>query len=130
MKSKKKKMMKGLVIPRKTFARGREIIALVSKAKLGTPAKTWGFQAIMQSNEGYADADSVLARKVNEYPGQHRFGGGNDHNCDPHVIDMLAGQARGDGAEKDAQFKALKAHTCEASGKGKKAVVPMIYPGK
>ncbi len=130
VKSKKKKMLKGLVIPRKTYARGKEIIALVSKAKLGSPTKSWGFQALLQSNEGYADADSVLARKVNEYAGQHRFGGGNDYNCDPHVIDILAAPAKGEAAEKKAQYKILKAHTCDASGKGKKAVVPMIYPGK
>ena len=37
--------------------------------------------------------DSVLARKVNEYRGQHRFGGGSDYDCDPHVMDVLGDQA-------------------------------------
>ena len=28
-------------------------------------------------------------RKVNEFEGQHRFGGGTDYDCDPHVMDIL-----------------------------------------
>lgn len=130
VKSKEKKMLRGLVVPTRTYASGRELIATVKKAALGRINKSWGFQAVMQSNEGYAKRDSVLARKVNEYAGQHRFGGGNDHNCDPHAIDILAAPARGGSDEKQAQYKALKAFTCTASGKGKKAVIPMIYPGK
>lgn len=130
VKSKAAKMLRGLVIPQRTYARGNEIIAVVQKSDLGTPDKTWGFQAVVQSNEGYPDADSVLARKVNEYEGQHRFGGGSDHNCDPHVIDMLVPPARGGAGEKEAQFTALKAYTCDAAGKGSKAVIPMVYPGK
>jgi hypothetical protein len=31
----------------------------------------------------------LLTRKVNEYEGQHRFGGGNDGDCDAHVMDVL-----------------------------------------
>jgi carbohydrate-binding DOMON domain-containing protein len=131
VKTKKANMLKAVVVPEKTSARGNQIVATVKKSELGgAPTKDWGFQAIVQSNEGYPDADSVLARKVNEAPGQHRFGGGNDHMCDPHVLDLLAGKARGGADEKEAQFKALKAHTCDASGNGTKAIVPMIYPGK
>ena len=130
VKNKKKKMLKRLVVPVKTYAQGNQIIAVVKKSELGQPTRKWGFQAVMQSNEGYAAANSVLARKVNEYEGKHRFGGGNDYDCDPHSIDILAGKARGGSDEIEAQYKALKAHTCDASGKGKKAVVPMIYPGK
>jgi carbohydrate-binding DOMON domain-containing protein len=131
VKSKKPNMLKGLVVPAQTFSRGQEIIAVVNKADLGGgPTKDWGFQAIVQSNEGFADADSVLARKVNQDAGQHRFGGGNDHNCDPHVIDMLTGSARGGNDEKEAQYKVLRAYTCDAEGNGKRAVVPLIYPGK
>ena len=131
VKTKEKKALPRIVVPVRTYARGREIVAIVKKSDLGGgPTKTWGFQAIVQSNEGYPDKDSVLARKVNEYNGQHRFGGGNDYNCDPHVIDMLAPPAKGSGGEKDAQYKVLKKYTCDGAGKGKKAVIPMVYPGK
>ena len=49
----------------------------------------------MQSNEGFPDGKDLLTRKVNEYEGQHRFGGGTDSDCDPHVIDILAGNGTG-----------------------------------
>jgi len=130
VKSKKKQLLKRVVVPTRTYAQGKEIIAVVKKSDLGTPNKKWGFQAVVQSNEGYPDGDSVLARKVNEYPGKHRFGGGNDHNCDPHAIDILAAPAKGTAAEKEAQYKVLKAYTCDESGGGNKAVLPMVYPGK
>jgi carbohydrate-binding DOMON domain-containing protein len=130
LKAKAKKKMSRVVIPRKTFVRGRELVAIVSKSELGRPNKKWGIQALMQSNEGYPDKKSVLARKVNEYNGPDRFGGGSDYNCDPHVLDMFAGKAKGDSSESAAQYKELGSFTCDASGKGKKAVINMVYPGK
>ena len=130
VKTKAKKMLKRLVVPVKTYAQGNQIVAVVKKSDLGKPSKKRGIQAVVQSNEGYPAANSVLARKVNEYEGEHRFGGGNDYDCDPHAIDILAGKAKGAASEKAAQHKALKAFTCDAAGKGTMAVVPMVYPGK
>ena len=71
---------------------------------------TWGYQVVMQSNEGFPAATDLLTRKVNEYEGQHRFGGGNDGDCDPHVMDLLAGdgdgrQERDRGAAHDARLR-------------------------
>lgn len=129
-KSKTKKKLKGLVIPQRTFARGQEIVAIVAKKDLGTPNKNWGIQALMQSNEGYPGADSILARKVNEYNGADRFGGGSDYNCDPHVIDMFAAKAKGGSDEAKAQFSELSSYSCNAEGKGKKAEIRMVYPLK
>ncbi len=122
---KAKKMRKDVVIPRKTKARGKTLIAIVKKKDLGQPTKDWGFQVVMQSNEGYPDKKDILTRRVNEIRGQHRFGGGHDSNCDPHVIDMLAGKAKGDASEARAQFAALQ-YVC----KKKVATLPMIYPFK
>ena len=79
----------------------------------------WGYQVIMQSNEGFPDKTDLLTRKVNEYEGQHRFGGGNDGDCDPHVIDLLAGKAVGDKSEADAQHQML-AYECNDDGTPKK----------
>ena len=67
----------------------------------------------MQSNEGYPQKDALLTRAVNENRGEHRFGGGRDDNCDPHVIDILG---------KD-QHEVLKAYKC-----GQPAELPMVYP--
>ncbi len=64
----------------------------------GDPA-SWGYQVVMQSNEGFPDKADLLTRKVNEFEGQHRFGGGTDYDCDPHVMDILAGAGTGDASE-------------------------------
>ncbi len=79
-----------VIVPTRTTGRGRSIIGALKLEDLGEgdPA-SWGYQVLMQSNEGFPDDTSILARKVNEYEGQHRFGGGTDYDCDPHVMDIL-----------------------------------------
>ena len=119
---KAKKQRKDVVIPRKTKARGKTLVAIVKKKDLGQPTSDWGFQVIMQSNEGYPDKRDVLTRRVNEIRGAHRFGGGHDSTCDPHVIDMLAGKAKGGADEVKAQHRALS-YVCNK----KKAQLPMVY---
>jgi hypothetical protein len=59
-----------------------------------------------------------LTRKVNEYEGQHRFGGGNDGDCDPHAIDVL-----GDAVSQAAML----AYECGPDGSSKKkATLTMV----
>jgi carbohydrate-binding DOMON domain-containing protein len=120
--------MKGAVlVPNRTRGSSRTISGSVPLADLGggEPA-TWGFQVVMQSNEGFAAATDVLTRKVNEYEGQHRFGGGNDGECDPHVMDVLAGKGTGDASEAEAQY-AMLAHECNPDGTPKKlATLSMV----
>jgi hypothetical protein len=41
-------------------------------------------------------------------PVEHRFGGGTDDDCDPHVIDILAGKGQGGADEVAAQHAMLK----------------------
>ncbi|NMB76243.1 MAG: hypothetical protein GYA21_14070 [Myxococcales bacterium] len=125
---KAKDLKADLVVPQKVSVSGKKIIAVVSKKDLGTPAAGWGFQLVVQSNEGYPDKADLLTRKVNASAGEHRFGGGRDDDCDPHVIDILAGQAKGDKGEIEAQHKALSAYSCEGGPAAwKRAVLPMIY---
>ncbi len=124
-------MAADVVIPRITRARGKDLVATVDLADLGSaPSPTWGYQAIVQSNEGYPGKGDLLTRKVNEYEGPHRFGGGHDGDCDPHVFDMLAPPARGEDAEKGTQRAILGAHTCDAEGAGERAVLPMVVPAQ
>lgn len=120
-----------IVLPTSVKVRGRAIVATFSKADVGgAPSPTWGYQALVQSNEGYPRASDFLTRPVNEYNGAHRFGGGSDFDCDPHVIDMLAGRARGDGSETAAQHAALKGYECtDDPDAGKQAFISMVYPG-
>jgi carbohydrate-binding DOMON domain-containing protein len=120
--------MKGAVIvPNRTKGSSRTISAAVPLADLGGgDPSTWGFQVVMQSNEGFPATGDLLTRKVNEYEGQHRFGGGNDGECDPHVMDILAGSGAGEAAETETQFKAM-AHECNPDGTAKKlATLPMV----
>jgi carbohydrate-binding DOMON domain-containing protein len=114
--------MKGaILIPTRTRGSGRAISGSVDMKDLGEgdPA-TWGYQVIVQSNEGFPAGSDLLTRKVNEYEGQHRFGGGNDGDCDPHAMDLLAGDAKGDKSEIDAQH-AMLAFECNDDGTAKKA---------
>jgi carbohydrate-binding DOMON domain-containing protein len=109
----------GLVVPEETTASGRTIQGTVPASALGAgDLKKWSYQVIMQSNEGFPDKTDLLTRKVNEFEGQHRFGGGTDFDCDPHVMDVLAGKAAGDKAEVDEQHKMLS-YACNDDGTAK-----------
>ena len=125
---KARKLKGDVVLPIKVKARGRTLVATFNKAELGGFDPKWGIQALVQSNEGFPRANDILTRPVNEYKGEHRFGGGSDYDCDPHVIDMLAGSARGGEDEKAAQFKALSGFKCtDDPDTGKQTEIPMVY---
>jgi carbohydrate-binding DOMON domain-containing protein len=117
-----------VVVPAETVGKGRTVSGTVDKKDLGEGDITkWGYQIVVQSNEGFPDKTDVLTRKVNEYEGQHRFGGGTDTDCDPHAMDVLAGKGTGDKSEIEEQYKML-AYECNADGTAKKmATLKMIY---
>lgn len=123
IRHKAKDMHKDVIIPKTTRARGKTLIAVVKKSDLGQMDKNWGVQAVMQSNEGYPSGTDVLTRRVNEVRGEHRFGGGNDGECDPHILDIFAGAGKGEASEAAAQYAAL-AYKCGS----KVAQIPMVYP--
>lgn len=130
--SKARKVKGDVIVPTSVRVRGRSIVALFPKSKVGSLNKSWGYQAMVQSNEGFPKKGDLLTRRVNEYKGKHAFGGGHDFSCDPHVVDMLAGKATGADSEKSAQHTALKAYKCddEDPDGGTHAVIPMVYPGR
>jgi hypothetical protein len=116
-----------VLIPDRTWARGRRLYARVPRAAFGdSDPTTWGVQILMQSNEGYPTATDLLTRRVNEFEGPHRFGGGNDFDCDPHVMDILTGEAVGAAGEVELQHTMLGNFTCEADGTGTQATVTFI----
>lgn len=126
---KAKKQEKGIIIPKITRAKGKELIAVVDIKDLGEKINyKWGFQVVMQSNEGYPDRGDLLTRKVNEYEGDHRFGGGSDYNCDPHVIDIFAPPASGSDDEIKKQYEILK-YRCDEKepDKSPRVQLPMVY---
>jgi carbohydrate-binding DOMON domain-containing protein len=120
-----------VVVPRITRAQGRTLIAVVPVADLGgAPADDWGYQVLMQSNEGFPTKTELLTRKVNEYEGQHRFGGGTDYDNDPQVMDILIAPARGGPDEATGQHQVLSKYDPAKTepGFGELVVVPMVYP--
>ena len=113
-------MAKDIVVPNITRGSGRTIRGSVPLAELGgSNIEAWGYQVVMQSNEGFPAGKDFLTRKVNEYEGQHRFGGGNDGDCDPHIMDVLDGP--------DAKQADMLAYECGPDGKSvKMATLKMI----
>lgn len=109
-------MASAIIVPARTTGRGRTITGTVQLSDLGEgDPTTWGYQVVMQSNEGFPADNDLLTRKVNEYEGQHRFGGGTDYDCDPHVMDILGDQA-------------WLQYTCKADGSVEKpAVLKMVH---
>ncbi len=120
-----------IIIPARTRGAGRNISGSIDTAALGEgDPTTWSYQVVVQSNEGFPSGTDLLTRKVNEYEGQHRFGGGNDGDCDPHAIDILAGDATGAKEEADLQHQML-AYECNDDGTSKKmAVISMVKAKK
>lgn len=109
------------VIPARTEARRKSIVARVPSAELGgAPSAKWGVQVVMLSNEGFPAKEDVLSRKVNEFNGEHRFGGGCDGFGDPQIVDMLAGSGKGDASETEAQHKILSNYKCADESKDAK----------
>jgi len=120
-------LAKDVVIPRRTTGSGRTITGKVKLEDLGggDPSK-WGYQVVVQSNEGFPDKNDLLTRNVNEFEGQHRFGGGNDGDCDPELMDILAGKGEGKPEEAQAQYDMLK-YECGADGSSvKKATLSVV----
>ncbi len=118
-----------IIVPRVTRASGKTLTAIVDTKSLGGPPKdNWGYQVLMQSNEGFPGKTDLLTRKVNEFEGQHRFGGGTDYDNDPHVLDILVPPG-GDAAQKQHEIlsKYNKAATTDVKPSDL-AVVPMVYP--
>jgi carbohydrate-binding DOMON domain-containing protein len=117
-----------IIIPTSTRVQGRTLISRVERSALGNSSpETWGVQVLVQSNEGYPSASDLLTRPVNEFEGAHRFGGGSDYNCDPHVIDLLSLNALGNADEIASQHQVLSAYQCDEQGEGIPVEIPMIY---
>jgi carbohydrate-binding DOMON domain-containing protein len=127
IKTKAATLAADIVVPRRTSGAGKTISAKVKLEDLGggDPSK-WGYQVVMQSNEGFPDKGDLLTRNANEFEGQHRFGGGNDSDCDPELMDILAGKGEGKPEEAQLQYDMLK-YECGADGSSvKKATLTMV----
>lgn len=129
-------MKEDIVLPTKIKPIGKSIRATVRKADLGVDEKvdisTWGYGVLMLSATGFPGNWLVLMRRVNEYEGQHRFGGGSDGSGDPNVIDMIVEPAQGTEAEIQAQYDMLgdweSGMDPEDTSENKLTTIKLVYP--
>ena len=115
------KFVADIVVPNTTRGNNRTIKGTVPLSELGGDGNVdaWAYQVVMQSNEGFPAAGDLLTRKVNEYEGQHRYGGGNDGDCDPHAMDVLE--------SADAKQAEMLSYSCGPNGESvKPATLKMI----
>ena len=123
-----KDMAKDVIVPKAIKAMGRKLIATFSKGALGDLPDKFGIQVLLGSNEGFPSDKEILSRRVNEYEGSHRFGGGSDYDGDPHFLDILMPPAQGKEAEKDAQHALLKNYVSAYEAEKNKLVeLVMVY---
>jgi prepilin-type processing-associated H-X9-DG protein len=116
-----------VVVPLRVKGLGQYIAAEADLNGLGEgDPSQWGYQVLMLGQEGFPAGNDLLTRRVNEFEGQHKFGGGHDGDCDPHIIDLLAGKGVGDQNEINLQKKML-AHSCNTDGTSNKvSILTMI----
>lgn len=120
-------MAKAMIIARNTKGAGRKIRATADWIETPQPDQ-YAYQAVMQVNDGFPLGKDLLTRRIWSSPGIHRFGGGTDNDCDPNVLDILAGNAKGDDSEKNDQYKMLQ-YTCAEDGSTTRMpVLRMIKP--
>lgn len=121
-----------IIVPISITPRGKSFTAVIQKSDLGADvSEDWGWQVLMTSNEGFPEGNSILVRKLNEYEGQHRFGGGSDYDGDPNFLDMLVPPGKGGKDEADLQHKILSTWVSGDDPAGYVYVkLPMVYLNK
>lgn len=108
IKTKAAHLENDIIVPIKVSAQGKTIRAIIRKQDLGSDiSDEWGFQLLLSSNEGFPESHEILCRRVNEYEGTHRFGGGSDYDGDPHFMDIFCPPATGSASEISGQHEIL-----------------------
>lgn len=119
---------KKIVIPQATSAVTNSVMVTIDKDALPELPDKIGLQVLIGSNEGFPDSTDLLARKVNEYEGAHRFGGGSDWDGDPHFIDIVMPPAEGKKDEIEAQHKLLSDYkSSDDASKNELVELVMVY---
>jgi carbohydrate-binding DOMON domain-containing protein len=113
-----------IILPKKVTAKGKKVTAIIAKADLGVDPAKAGWQVLVASNEGFDKEanNGILTRVVNEFEGDHRFGGGDDSDVDPNFVDALAGKGAG-GDDEIALQKTMLKYDAKAK---KKAVLGVV----
>lgn len=130
-------MKNDIVLPAKNKPVGKSIKSTVKKVDLGVAEDVditqWGYGILMLSATGFPGDWCVLMRRVNEYEGDHRYGGGSDGSGDPNVIDMFVDNADGSEDEIQIQYDMLddweSGMDPEDTSENKLTTIKLVYPG-
>ena len=123
LESKAGAIKEAVILPSSVEGSGSTIVARFDAGALAAGnAAAWGYQVIVQSSNRFPEGDELLTRRVNEFAGEHRFGGGHDGMCDPQVLDLLAGAAAG-GRDEVAIQQRILAYECGPDGASRRSAV-------
>jgi carbohydrate-binding DOMON domain-containing protein len=117
-----------IIVPAHEKGSGHTISASFDRKALGLGnPKDWGFQVVVASYDPYPARESLLVRRVDLAESQYRFGGGSDADCDPNVLDILAGSGAGEAGEVEQQHQMLQ-YECKPGTAGRKlAALTMVH---
>ncbi len=88
-------MRKDVIVARRVYPKGYMFEVRVPKYELGEPTPRWGYQVLVCAyNSTHTALGQFLEEDVEKFPTATSFGGGDDYDGDPNVIDLLAPSAR------------------------------------
>ncbi len=120
-----------IIVPSREKGSGHTLSATFDRKALGQGnPKDWGFQVVVASYDPYPARESLLVRRVDQTESQFRFGGGTDADCDPNVLDLLAGAAAGQDAEAELQHQMLQFECKQGTAGRKLAALTMVHVKK
>jgi carbohydrate-binding DOMON domain-containing protein len=120
-----------IIVPSREKGSGHTLSATFDRKALGQGnPKDWGFQVVVASYDPYPARESLLVRRVDQTESQFRFGGGTDADCDPNVLDVLAGAAAGQEAEAELQHQMLQFECKQGTAGRKLAALTMVHVKK
>ncbi len=123
-------MQPAVLIPDQVQGQDRTITASVPIPELGNANLTsWGYQVVVQSNDEFPTSTDLLTRRVQVRASPQCFGGADSAGCRVAVLDCLAGSARGDKTEIDAQHRMLQCRSGSDST-GQPVGLRLIHPGR
>ncbi|MBI4859507.1 MAG: hypothetical protein HY815_04505 [Candidatus Riflebacteria bacterium] len=116
------RMKNDIVVAEQVFVEGYTFRVFVPKGQIGEPQPTWGYQCMMMMfNPSNLEYGHFQQGKVKRFPGTNQFGGADEYNGHPNVIDVLA-------PTPEDQYAWLSDFiSSPSSGENRYAFVPLIY---
>gem|GEM_PF-2984129 len=116
------RMKNEIYLPDQIFIEGYTFRVFVPKSEIGVPQPNWGYQCLMMLfNPSNLEYGHFQQGKVKRFAGNNVFGGADEYNGHPNVIDLLA-------PTPEDQYRWLSDFVSSPNaGENRYAQVPMIY---